>query len=61
MYYFSDPNPYNPHSVPASNPGFLISSGQRPRNYVNQPTHNVSDMKHNHIPNMTHGKLYRHV
>lgn len=54
--FFSDHS--STFSVPAPNTsGYII--GQRPRSFVSQPSHNVSDMKHNHISNMTHGKLNR--
>jgi hypothetical protein len=53
--FFSDPNHQFPQAVQVQNPGYIIS-GQRNIHYVNPSTHNVSDMKNNHMTNMTHGK-----
>jgi len=43
-------------SVSASNPAYLITGQHRQRHYAT--THNVGDMKNNHMPNMAHGKNF---
>lgn len=40
-------------SVSASNPAYLITGQHRQRHYAT--THNVGEMKNNHMPNMAHG------
>lgn len=53
---FSDSNQYPNTNVPVSNtPTYIIGPPRPQRHYVN-PSHNISDMKNNHMPNMTHGK-----
>ncbi|XP_025411781.1 eukaryotic translation initiation factor 4 gamma 3-like isoform X3 [Sipha flava] len=46
-------NDHNSYQT-VSNPGFLQRA---PRHYVNQGSHNSSDMKNNHMPNLTHGQI----
>jgi len=43
-------------SVSASNPAYLITGQHRQRHYPT--THNVGEMKNNHMPNMAHGKQF---
>lgn len=54
-YLFLDHSQFPHSAVPVSNTGYMIS-GQRPQRYYANTPHNVSDMKNNHMPNMTHGK-----
>lgn len=58
--FFSDPTNQFSHSVTApQNAAFLLGHAPRPqRHYVN-PSHNVNEMKNNHLPNMPHGMIFR--
>ncbi|XP_060849935.1 eukaryotic translation initiation factor 4 gamma 3-like isoform X2 [Rhopalosiphum padi] len=53
---YPNPNHQFPQAVQVQNPGYIIG-GPRNRHYVNPSTHNVSDMKNNHMTNMTHGQI----
>lgn len=56
--YTANPNQFTHQAVSVSNPGYLIGGQRAPaRHYANPTPHNVSEMKNNHMPNMTHGQL----
>ncbi|XP_050056621.1 eukaryotic translation initiation factor 4 gamma 3-like isoform X2 [Aphis gossypii] len=54
---YPNPNHQFPQAVQVQNPGYIISGPRNSRHYVNPGTHNVSDMKNNHMTNMTHGQI----
>ncbi|XP_025201815.1 eukaryotic translation initiation factor 4 gamma 3-like isoform X2 [Melanaphis sacchari] len=54
---YQNPNHQFPQAVQVQNPGYIISGPRNSRHYVNPGTHNVSDMKNNHMTNMTHGQI----
>lgn len=57
LLFFSDPNQFPHTTVPVSNtPPYILGPSRPQRHYVTPSPHNGSDMKNNHMPNMTHGK-----
>ncbi|XP_015377477.1 PREDICTED: uncharacterized protein LOC107171736, partial [Diuraphis noxia] len=50
----NDPNQY---AQAVQNQGYLISGPRNSRHHVNSATHNVSDMKNNHMTNMGHSPI----
>ncbi|XP_015376387.1 PREDICTED: uncharacterized protein LOC107170716 [Diuraphis noxia] len=51
---YSNPNQY---AQAVQNQGYLISGPRNSRHHVNSATHNVSDMKNNHMTNMGHSPI----
>lgn len=54
---YSNPNHQFPQAVQVQNPGYIVSGPRNSRHYVNPSTHNVGDMKNNHMTNMPHGQI----
>ncbi|KAF0761985.1 eukaryotic translation initiation factor 4 gamma 3-like, partial [Aphis craccivora] len=55
--WHSHPNHQFSQAVRVQNPGYIVKLPHNSRHYVNPGTHNVSDMKNNHMTNMTHGQI----